>query len=206
MRDQHTDNMNKTAFPNTRSQVRHGRLGQRSSRSCSVTRGHIVISSNNYRSPIIFPVRRRPFGLLGGAYQPVMRGSGARRGGPEQCADQPTRRVTGGSERTQAAVQVWPVWAAIVQRSSWCANCQVEARVTYRRRRSDLCLTGILPSDVMFLTGSAGGLSACRTGEAPKPVPAAALISSPRAWWLLDEMAPRAVARCRRGRAADGRT
>jgi len=43
-----------------------------------------------------------------------MRGSGARRGGPEQCADQPTRRVTGGFERTQAAVQVWRVWAAIV--------------------------------------------------------------------------------------------
>jgi hypothetical protein len=122
-------------------------------------------------------------------------------------ADQPTRRVTGGSERTQAAVQVWRVWAAIVpQRSLWCANWQVEARVTYRRRRSDLCLTGILPSDVMFLTGSAGGLSACQTGEAPKPVPAAALISSPRAWWLLDEMAPRVDARCRRGRAADGRT
>ena len=113
-------------------------------------------------TPIIFPVRRRAFGPLGGAYQPVMRGSGARRGGPEQCADQPTRRVTGGSERTQAAVQVWRVWAAIVpQRSLWCANWQVEARVTYRRRRSDLCLTGILPSDVMFLTGSAGGLSAC---------------------------------------------
>jgi len=163
--------------------------------------------SGTRRTPIIFPVRRRAFGLLGGAYQPVMRGSGARRGGPEQCADQPTRRVTGGSERTQAAVQVWRVWAAIVpQRSLWCANWQVEARVTYRRRRSDLCLTGILPSDVMFLTGSAGGLSACRTGEAPKPVPAAALISSPRAWWLLDEMAPRAVARCRRGRAAGGRT
>ena len=135
------------------------------------------------------------------------RGSGACRGGAEQCADQPTRRVTGGSERTQAAVQVWRVWAAIVpQRSLWCANWQVEARVTYRRRRSDVCLTGILPSDVMFLTGSAGGLSACRTGEAPKPVPAAALISSPRAWRLPDEMAPRAVARCRRGRAADGRT
>src|SRR5580704_12166616 len=158
-------------------------------------------------TPIIFPVRRRAFGPLGGAYQPVMRGSGARRGGPEQCADQPTRRVTGGSERTQAAVQVWRVWArSYPQRSLWCANWQVEARVTYRRRRSDLCLTGILPSDVMFLTGSAGGLSACQTGEAPKPVPAAALISSPRAWWLLDEMAPRAVARCRRGRAADGRT
>jgi hypothetical protein len=94
----------------------------------------------------------------------------------------------------------------VPQRSLWCANWQVEARVTYLRRRSDLCLTGILPSDVMFLTGSAGGLSSCRTGEAPKPVPAAALISSPRAWWLLDEMAPRAVARCRRGRAADGRT
>ena len=172
-----------------------------------MTSGHIVIGSNNYGSPIIFPVRRRAFGPLGGAYQPVMRGSGARRGGPEQCADQPTRRVTGGSERTQAAVQVWRVWAVTVpQRSLWCANWQVEARVTYRRRRSDLCLTGILPSDVMFLTGSAGGLSACRTGEAPKPVPTAAWISSPRAWWLLDEMAPRAVACCRRGRATDGRT
>ena len=145
--------------------------------------------------------------LLGGAFQAVMRGSGARRGGPEQCADQPARRVTGGSGRPQAAVQVWRGLAGDrARRSLWCANWQAEARVTYRRRRSDLCPAGILPSDGMFLIGSPGGLSACRTGEAPKPVPAAALISSRRSWWLLAEMASGAVARCRRGRAAGGRT
>lgn len=73
----------------------------------------------------------------------------------------------------------------------------------FRLSSSDLCPTGVLRSAAMFLTGSPGGLSACRTGDAPKPVLAAALISSLRPWWRLDEMAARAVADALRVAAPD---